>query len=906
MKSLSHGRRKFTVFCVIALIALALCFTPLLSQNGQTQARADAESQAFAPPKEEQTKTVYHLFDDPVALGADGDFLYVLDGTEIKRFSLLSFAVSDYPLFSGAQIQVAPSYFSVRGETAVTVENGEVYLYNNDGRTPIADFGNDCRGVFVDETHIYAQISETEIVRYSRTETDVKTFTSPYAIKTFAVLNGTVYVSHKRGPARRDDISYFTAQDETETAVENLSEIIAMQASENHLAVLDYKGISLYERGIDELIVGANVQTETDALAMTASGGNIFVLDANKAVTRYGKLLSETTCVLASASDELGFFSSPSDVITRKNRTYVADRNNDRIVIHDGEKYSALSDNLFRPIAVASDHTGNIYAAYSENRIAVFDASFERLTSPENEKISVKNANGETYTEKVAVADIKCDLKGTLYLLSKSGAIFTKPAGENDFAPLEGAAENVSLLDVSPNSAYVYITVDGADGKKTVKRINGTQAENTGISLPSVKDIAVDADNSVYVLQVGDRISRYNRVENLTYELGEQHVITNCLTLSGITVSNVSNAALGYRDIIVTESVGHRIRTVPCSDFGVDIGDVTTPPAVDANPIPVNLSAPLIRTVINPAGAEVYAQSSEVTLLRTLPYGYKVIVPEYNSDGAFSLVFADNVILGSSNYDKDPIITGYVHNEFLSDPLPYTDEHETECSAWISSVPVYKYPSRQAPKIDESADKGTSFKILDFVYEQTPGGINYGYTDNFPDSETLLNNHRWYRVLLKKDNVEYEGFVVASTVSVLAGNPDMSVRPQVNAEIIAKDKNVPTAGAIVYKKNENGEIVADNRFEPLPVGTKVEVIGAFDSSEPFTQIAFYTPNGTVTAFVETANIKYQGVNIVKIVAVVLIIITVALIIFLCARAYVIKRNKINKVDENKFDKDSEF
>ncbi len=906
MKPLSIERRKLFGYCVAALIALALCFLPLLSVKGYTQVLAESASRAFAPPSKEQTQTVYHLFEDPVALGADDNCLYALDGANIKRFALSDFAVSDYSPFSDNKTQnVNPAAFSVRGETAVTVENGQVFLYDLDGRTLLDTFGTDCRGVFLDETHIYAQISDTEIVRSSRTENDTKTFTSAYKIKTFGVLGGDIYFARSHGSARRDDISYFTAQDETETAVENLPEIIALCASGNSLAVLDNKGMTLYERGIAELIGYASVPTDTDALAMTASGEDIFVLDANKAVTRYKNSLSEKVCVLASASDEPGFFSSPSDVITRKNRTYVADRNNDRIVVHDGEKYSAIGDGLFRPIAVASNHTGNIYAAYSENRIAVFDASFARLGSPADEKISVTTADGGPYPEKVAIADIKCDLKGTLYLLSKSGAVFTKPANKDSFSPLVNA-ENVSLIDVSPNSAYVYIAVNETDGKKTVKRINGDLIESTGITLPNIKDIAVDADNSIYVLENGDRISRYGREENLTYVLGEQHVITDCLTLSKITVSNVSNDVLGYRDLIVTEADGHRIRTVPCADFGVEIGDVTTPPKANENPVPVNLSKPIIRTVINPAGAEVYAQSSEVTLLRTLPYGYKVIVPDYDEDGAFSLIFADNVILGSSDYDKDRIISGYVHNEFLSDPLPYTDEHETECSAWISSVPVYKYPSRQAPKIDESADKGTSFHFLDFVYEEENGVKNYGYTDNFPDSETLLNNRRWYRVLLKKDNVEYEGFVVASTVSVLAGNPDMSIRPQVNAEIIAKDKNVPTAGATVYKKTESGETVADNRFEPLPVGTKVEVIGAFDSSEPYTQIAFFTPNGTVTAFVETANIKYHGVNVVRIVAVVLIIITVALIIFLCARSYVIKRNKINKVDENKFDKDSEF
>ena len=907
MKSETFERRNFLRICFVAVIAAMLVLTSLAFAPRKTAANADAESHDFAPPVS-QTQTVYFLFDDPISLSADANYLYALDGTEIKRFSLSDFSYSEYPLFNNAQISSAPDSFSVRGETAVTVENGATYLYNNDGKTQLEIFGESCIAAYTDETHIYVQTDPYTVKKSSRTENLLETYTSETEIKSFTVFQGVIYFACAHGSTRRNDIAYFESENTATLAVENLPEIISMYAvGESKLAVLDYKGITLYARGISELISDGSVYTDVDATAMTATANGIFVLDANKAVTRYCADLSQPTCVLASASDELGFFSSPADVITRKNKTYIADRNNNRIVIHDGEKYSVLSEDLFRPIAVTADHIGNIYAAYSENKIAVFDSSLLRLTSPENETVSVMDENGEPYGKKVAVKDIKCDLKGTLYILSKDGGIFLKAKDGEHFTPLDGASENVSLIDISPNSAYVFIAVNSNENQKIIKRINGNEIEDTGLILKNVTDIAVDADNSLYVLQTGDKISRYDRVQALSYELGAEHVISDCGNLSTVTVSNIANAAVNYRDLIVTEKTGHRIRTVSCLDFGVEVGDVSTPPAADSAPTPVYLSKPIIRTVVNPAGAEVDAQSSEVTLLRTLPYGYKVIVPDYNEDGAFSLIFADNVILGSADYAKDPIITGYVHNEFLSDPLPYTDEHETECSAWISSVPVYKYPSRQAPKIDESADKGTAFKFLDFVYDETLGGVNYGYTDNFPDSDNLLNNHRWYRVSLEKNGGTYEGFVVASTVSVLAGNPDMSIRPQVNAEIIAKDKNVPTAGAIVYKKQDDGTYAADNRFEPLPVGTKVEVIGAFDSSEPYTQIAFFTPNGTVTAYVETANLKYHGVNVVKIVAIVLIVITAVLIIILCTRAYIIKRNKINKaVDKNNFDKDSEF
>ena len=883
MRSIVYKRKTLTkIFLAAALIA-AVAFALFSLRETCAKANAETVSNVFAPPSKEQTQTVYNYFEDPTAMSADGEYLYLLDNGKVKRFSISDYSRDENYELSESETVTA---FSVIGGIVVTVENGNVYIYNNPSSRNELLNDETYIAVYIDETHVYAQTNNNTIRKKSRVETAEPQTYSYNQIKKFTVLKGEIYFSTNHSSSRRDDIMYFQSDGTAYPAVENVLSVIDMYAAGETLVVADSKDISVYSRGIYELIRENSTETITDTVAVTVSrnGAVVYLLDADKAVTQYLKNLENGVCVTASVSSEPGFFSSPTDVVTRRNRTYIVDRNNNRIVIHDGEKYSALSEGLFRPIAVTVDHAGNLYAAYSENKIAVFDSQEKRTTDPQSETISVVDADGKA--KRIAIADIKCDAKANLYLLTRDNSLFVCKVGTDDFVPVDGVAGNITLLDVSPNSSYVYFAQSENNGNKTtVKRIGANGIETVLSDLSHVVDFAVDADNSLYVLFSGERIVRY---DNASKE-SKAEVINDCTSLSRITVSNVYHeGVIGYRDVIVTETVRHTIRIVSCSLFGVEASIDKIDPAIDSAlssaPTQATDAAKLIRTITKD-GAEVFAQSSEITLITTLPIGFKVIVPAYNENAAYSLVIADKVVFGTSTISAEPW-AGYVNNEFLSDPLPYSSEHETDCTAWISDVPIYKYPSRQAPKIEE-ASQGTTLKLLDFVSEKSL----YGYIDNFITNDEYRNAHRWYRVSFERDDKQYEGFVIANSVSVLLGNPDLSVHPQVNAKIIAKDKKYPTVGATVYFIDENGEYVADPRFQPIAVGTGVEVIGAFDSSKPYTQIAFYTSNGTVKAYVETANLKYQGVNVVGIVAIVILIITVILLILLCTKIYIKRHNK---------------
>ena len=76
----------------------------------------------------------------------------------------------------------------------------------------------------------------------------------------------------------------------------------------------------------------------------------------------------------------------------------------------------------------------------------------------------------------------------------------------------------------------------------------------------------------------------------------------------------------------------------------------------------------------------------------------------------------------------------------------------------------------------------------------------------------------------------------------------------------------------------------------LLTGTKVEVVGAFDTSEKYTQIKYFDDRlGTCSCYVETVYIDYNNVSVVQIVAIIIAVITAILLVLLLVRIYMKKR-----------------
>ena len=162
---------------------------------------------------------------------------------------------------------------------------------------------------------------------------------------------------------------------------------------------------------------------------------------------------------------------------------------------------------------------------------------------------------------------------------------------------------------------------------------------------------------------------------------------------------------------------------------------------------------------------------------------------------------------------------------------------------------------------------------------------------DFVDAYRDDYDNLWYRVSI---NEAYEGYILAANLSLNGYEPNF-IRPAYNAEIISYNGSEV---AQTYAKDENGEYTP--LAAVLPTGTKVEVVGTFDTSLPYTQIKYLDPDfGTLTCYVQTVYIDYGGVNIVLIVAVVVIIVTVILAALIIWRQ-VAAKNKMQSEEKEVF------
>ena len=120
-------------------------------------------------------------------------------------------------------------------------------------------------------------------------------------------------------------------------------------------------------------------------------------------------------------------------------------------------------------------------------------------------------------------------------------------------------------------------------------------------------------------------------------------------------------------------------------------------------------------------------------------------------------------------------------------------------------------PSLNAEKTRENLPKDTMVSLLNFADYVSAGT-------------------RWYFAQLEDGT---RGYIPASAVSVRNFIPD-GIRPQYNAVIKSYNGSV---GAKVYALTDGNYEEIENSF--LLTGTKIEVVGAFDTSEKYTEIKYF-------------------------------------------------------------------
>ena len=849
-------KRAFLRISILILAALALAVLPLCF----TSARAENGAVALSPV-EANPSAAYYCFDRPNSVFADAAGLVISDGDKIK--TAVGTEVTEVATVSAQKAER-------RGDRIITLENGEIFMrYYGDDDTAAEDSKLDVRLSVTDfdtyGTLLYA-VAEDHLVIAELGETsfigEVKVF--PLVSAEHAHINATaIALSHNAAGTvcyLAVDSAMFSAGKQDICTVDEsgmLSIVLRQTDKTTALSVMDYsetlyaltpsgiKGYAYAGGGLKELYSAA---TPSPMLCFCAFDGFVYAFDSGYALHKLSADLTKDEALLASASSADGFFYMPTGGAVKNSTLYISDAVNGRVAAY-GKDLKYIDGDFTNPVSVAADCFGSVYIAYDYNKVGIFSGDTER-----------------TVTVDGIIKQIAADADETLYILADTG-LWLSESGKTaqKLIPAEYKAITLSvgrekLFALADDAIYsVDITADG--GANAVRYCNAPEGAFSIAADIAGNIFTLSQTKITHISNSGGMESFSLTVNDEPYELG--------FTRGQILLSTIGNSFVGYGDAVIVDSYKHRVFTASGEALGVTLVDDNyndnytsikdnSPTKTDGNRI--------IRKALR--DVEIYDRPMGDPIGYTIAEGRNVIVPLYTLEDAreYALVMIDNLTTGE-------LVSGYVYKGALSEPLPYAEPPASVCTVYTNATPVYKWPSRGAKKLSgglSAVDRNTVFDMLDFVE---------AYRDDY--------DNLWYRVSV---NDGYEGYILASNLSLNGYEPNF-IRPAYNAEIKSYEGSTY---APTYAQDENGEYKALPAV--LATGTKVEVVGVFDTSLPYTQVKYLDPDfGTLTCFVETKYIDYGGVNIVLIVAVIVIIITLILTAIIIWKQLSSKR-KLQSVD----------
>lgn len=839
-----------------AIIALTICLAFSLSffSGGNAFALSPIRALLLKPT----TETQYFYMDEPYSLHADESNLYVTSfNRSVYTFTLNGAYVETKTLSANASKAVTC------GTALFTLQND--VLTDNVSTALLADTVD----IAASDSQLYA-ITPDRLVIFPVTEGKADTVSAttvslPFIPVCVAVSDGGVYLSAASGKnSYRSDIYRYALSDGTLSLVyERAPSVDSMTARLSTDVLITLQGGTLQRYELKNGLLKAAVSvTEQDLRCISSNSKNIFALTGDGKILSFTFDLTDKRETVASSSSQKGFFNAPSFAATRKSSLFVADTGNNRIVRITGNDYSEIAFDFIMPTAVAVDNLGNIYVSHNMDTIEIFDTQMQHSNS-----FVISGA---------VITDLIFDSKNNLYAVSGGKTVYRVGAQQTTAQTVyEGG---VTALTVAPDSVTPYI-LDNASKEIFALKENGAQKVMDFNC--DAADFAVDIKQNFYLLALSGSIYKYSSADGYKEDISAPTDYESGFEVGSkstkIILSTVKNESLNYGDIIVCDTLRHCIKKIDGAAFGVSVVDESfIPPAVDGDDTPNDIITDpddpdyrIVRTALS--DADVYEKPIEMSPFYKIAQGRKVIVASYELEesDAFAFVLIDDLSSSPSR-----LVAGYVYKVLLSDPLPYEPPAASDATTYNDRTPVYKWPSRNAETLKgyNNVAKGTKFTLLNFVKD---------YEDEYP------NAIKWYRI-----NVDGlgEGYVAASDMSVRNYQP-IYTRPQTNAVIISVNGSV---GAPLYEEID-GEFVISTGDQPLFTDTRVEVVGAFDVSKKYTQVKYFDENlGTLTGYVETIYLKYDGVSVLLIVVIILIILTCIGLTLTLVWRFAAKRRQITK------------
>lgn len=845
---------------ILAALAVGLLFA-------FPRAYAEERSEVSLIPIETDTSVTYRVFDSPNSLYADSVGILVAGRYSIEYVS------GENKVTSSKRISADKVYRKIAGEEGaeylVVLYNGKLYSYGDgDGGTELTVDG--ATGVIndfcVEDGTLYA-VTATELIILELGDAaidefapTVVPFTSDYHVRinatTVAAAGGQVLVAVDSMYVRKQDVC-FVNSGALSLAITQTDPILSMSASAGALYTLTRSDLTRY--GLDGGVLHAGAHTDgTPFASLFAYGDCVYALDTLNGLHKLSASLGTDETLIASSSDVLGFFNMPSDLAAKSSVLYVADTLNGRIVTY-GDDVGSPTRLFNNPVSVAADSAGTVYVAHDFGKVSAFSSPD---LSDKSETVIVDGELG--YVKQIAV-----DSDKNLYILASGGLYKVSPGGSPQ--QFDKGLYKTITLGVGRDQLYALsdseIVAFDTDGKASVKRpapknAVALSADMSGtvfvLTTTGIVRIAIDSPTVEFTLTEGGK----------PYTLGSRN--------GKMLLCSVQNKFVSHGDMIVLDTYKHRMYKVS-GDLGARFVDKNFKvPVVSGATSPAAPQDGLIRTVIR--DTQVYALPMESAPIFSIAASHKVIVPYYELSDTheYSLILIDDTV-------NNVLVQGYVYRDALSAPLDYVAPPNDICTIFSEVTPIYKWPSRFAKAVDGHAavNKNTKFEMLSFVD---------GYKDDF--------GRYWYRIKLEDGS---EGYIPAVNISTI-DYAKQNILPEYNAEIISYNGSeaAPTF------KLENGKYVQIEGVM-LKTGTKVEVVGAYDSSEYYTQIKYLDEitRQTVTCYVQTVYIKYNGMNIVLIVAVIVIIVTVMLAAIIITRTLRSKKKRLEKENLKEKEKEKE-
>ncbi|MCH5164436.1 MAG: hypothetical protein J1F36_05410 [Clostridiales bacterium] len=420
------------------------------------------------------------------------------------------------------------------------------------------------------------------------------------------------------------------------------------------------------------------------------------------------------------------------------------------------------------------------------------------------------------------IIDLQVDVDNKLYALTEGGYVL-EPSGR-------AIRSNVKAFDYQ--NGWHYLT-DGYIDDNPIE---------------DATDFCTDIVGSIFAVS-GNTITAFVKGQVTTY------TVENVAHINAITISKADTDLVSYGDIILYDDINKCVLTIDGDVVGsANVKDLYNTPFISSTP--------------NDRAAGLIALAKDQIYMFTLPIEGEI---------SYTISAGSHIIICREVSSPDPYVyclcddpdtrllrSGYVYKSSL-EILPYTTPKNAEAKVNADNTPIYKFPTIKGPVITPYP-KNSLVSLLPFAVTFTDKYGDGWYTDAY--------GNMWYRI----EYGEQEGYILAYDTNVNFYSDDPL--PKTNATI-KKD-------ASLYRYDEaSGKYVEFTAAgDYIAKGTRVVVDPPFDTSRPYTKIVFYRAGyGTIDidCYVRTEYIKYDGVDIIKIVAIAVVVVAIIVLVIIIAR-----------------------